>query len=117
MISKTIKGDSTEDLIKEFDKATSDDFKPTLAIVFLSIKQDCKAISSLLDKEGIDVFGSTPSGAFIDGTIEEAKERFEKVLDTAIEVRFYRTYEFEALLKSAESEEEMEEIFNKVRIE
>jgi hypothetical protein len=48
---------------------------------------------------------------------DEAKERFEKVLDTAIKVRFYRTYDFEALLKSAESEEEMEEIFNKVRIE
>ena len=49
--------------------------------------------------------------------IEEASERFEKVLDTAIKIRFYRTYEFEALLKKAESDEEREEIFNKVRIE
>ncbi len=49
--------------------------------------------------------------------MEEAKERFEKVLDTAIKIRFYRTYEFEALLETAESDEEKEEIFNKVRIE
>ena len=49
--------------------------------------------------------------------IEEAKERFEKVLDTAIKIRFYRTTEFEALLNTAESDEEREEIFNKVRIE
>jgi len=71
MISKTIKGDSTETLIKEFDKATSDGFKPTLAIVFISIKQDREAVSKLLDDKGIQIFGATTAGEFIDGDIEE----------------------------------------------
>lgn len=71
MISKTIKGDSTEALIKEFDKATSDDFKPTLAIVFISIKQDREAISKFLDDKGIQIFGATTAGEFIDGDVEE----------------------------------------------
>jgi hypothetical protein len=71
MISKTIKANSTEAIIKEIDNATSDGFIPTLAIVFLSIKQDCKAVSEILDKRNMAVFGATTSGEFIDGNIEE----------------------------------------------
>jgi len=71
MKSKTIKADSTEAIIKEIDKATSDGFKPTLAIVFLSIKQDMEAICKLLDDKGIQIFGATTAGEFIDGDIEE----------------------------------------------
>lgn len=71
MISKTIKGNSTETIIKEIDKATSDGFKPTLAIVFISVKQDIEAISKLLNEKGIQIFGATTAGEFIDGDIEE----------------------------------------------
>jgi len=71
MISKTIKASSTEAIIKEIDIATSNGFKPTLAIVFLSIKQDWKVISDVLSKKDIVVFGATTSGEFIDGDIEE----------------------------------------------
>lgn len=71
MISKTIKANSTEAIIKEIDMATSEGFKPTLAIVFLSIKQDCETVSNILDKKGIAVFGATTAGEFIDGDIEE----------------------------------------------
>lgn len=71
MISKTVKASSTEAIIKEFDKAISNGFKPTLAIVFLSIKQDWKAISDMLSKKEIVLFGATTSGEFIDGEIEE----------------------------------------------
>ncbi|TPV32767.1 hypothetical protein FJ651_10650 [Paucihalobacter ruber] len=71
MISKTIKGNSTETIIKEIDEATSDGFKPTLAIVFLSIKQDREAVSKVLDDKGIQIFGATTAGEFIDGDIEE----------------------------------------------
>lgn len=71
MISKTIKGDSTEGIIKEIDKSTSDGFKPTLGIVFLSIKQDWNEVRNALDTKGIAVFGATTSGEFIDGDIEE----------------------------------------------
>ena len=71
MKSKTIKAESTEAIIKEIDHATSDGFKPTLAIVFLSIKQDWEAVTSMLDKKEISVFGATTAGEFIDGEIEE----------------------------------------------
>lgn len=71
MISKTIKASSTEAIIKEIDIATSNGFKPTLAIVFLSIKQDWEVISDVLSKKDIVVFGATTSGEFIDGDIEE----------------------------------------------
>lgn len=49
--------------------------------------------------------------------MEEAKERFETILDTAIKVRFYQTDQFESLLKSADSDEDLEQIFNKVKIQ
>jgi len=71
MISKTIKANSTKAITIEIDNATTDGFKPTLAIVFLSIKQDWKAIRNILDEKGIAVFGATTSGEFIDGEIEE----------------------------------------------
>lgn len=71
MISKTIKANSTEAIIKEIDEVLSQDFKPTLAIVFISVKQDREAISKLLDEKGIQIFGATTAGEFIDGDIEE----------------------------------------------
>ena len=46
-------------------------FKPTLAIVFISIKQDLDAVCELLDREGIQIFGATSSGEFISSEIEE----------------------------------------------
>lgn len=71
MISKTIKANSIEAIINEVDKATSDGFKPTLAIVFLSVKQDHKEIIKILDQKQISIFGATTAGEFIDGNIEE----------------------------------------------
>ncbi|MFC0605052.1 FIST signal transduction protein [Winogradskyella pulchriflava] len=71
MTSKTIKANSTEALIKDIDKATSDGFKPTLAIVFSSIQQNWKTVSDLLDQKGITIFGATTAGEFIDGDVEE----------------------------------------------
>ncbi len=46
-------------------------FKPTLAIVFMSVKQDREAVCSLLHEHGIQIFGSTTSGEFISSEISE----------------------------------------------
>ncbi|HSM24546.1 MAG TPA: FIST N-terminal domain-containing protein [Anaerolineaceae bacterium] len=70
MKAKSIKGKNPEAISKEIDKAASDGFRPTLAIVFLSIKQDYKEVSSILDQRKITVFGATTAGEFIDGEIE-----------------------------------------------
>ncbi len=80
MKAKSIKGNSTDQIRAALTETMADarpdsqdgrGFKPTLAIVFLSIKQDRDAIVSLLDKYAIQIFGATTSGEFIDGEIEE----------------------------------------------
>lgn len=70
MKSKSIKGHSTTDIEVALTECLSDGFKPTLAIVFLSVSQDRKAISSLLDEKNIAVFGCTTNGEFIDENSE-----------------------------------------------
>lgn len=71
MKAKSIKGKSAEEIRSALEQSMADGFKPALAIVFLSIKQDRKAISAILDKEGIVVFGVTSAGEFIDGDVGE----------------------------------------------
>ncbi len=70
MKAKSIKGKSIEEIQSALEQSLSGDFKPTLAIVFISVKQDREAISRLLDEKGIQVFGATTAGEFIDGEIE-----------------------------------------------
>ena len=71
MHAKTIIGINQEDIQVALKESLSDGFKPTLAIVFISIKQDREAICSILHKEGIQIFGSTTSGEFISSEISE----------------------------------------------
>jgi hypothetical protein len=71
MKAKTIKGKSTEEISSALTESMSDGYKPTLAVVFLSVKQDREAISKLLDDKGIQIFGATTAGEFIDDEIEE----------------------------------------------
>jgi len=68
---KSIKGKSTEDIRSALEQSMVDGFKPTLAIVFLSVKQDREAVSRLIDEKDIQIFGATTAGEFIDGDIEE----------------------------------------------
>lgn len=77
MKAKSIKGKSPEEIEIALNESMADaclpdrhGFKPTLAIVFISVKQDREAISKLLDEKGIQIFGSTTAGEFIDGEIE-----------------------------------------------
>lgn len=71
MIAKSIKGKSTEEIKAALDESMGDGFQPTLAIVFLSVTQDRKAICNILDNEGIAIFGSTTNGEFIDEETEK----------------------------------------------
>ena len=71
MKAKSIKGKSTDEIKTAFNIAITDGFKPTLAIVFISIKQDIKAVCEIFDNEEIAIFGATTAGEFIDGDIEE----------------------------------------------
>ncbi|MBU1821573.1 MAG: FIST C-terminal domain-containing protein [Bacteroidetes bacterium] len=71
MKSKSIKGVTIPEITDRFDAALGDGFKPTLAIVFLSMKQDRKAVCQLLNKHNVAIFGATTAGEFIDGEIGE----------------------------------------------
>ncbi|MBU2929661.1 FIST signal transduction protein [Winogradskyella psychrotolerans] len=70
MKSKSIKGKSIASIKAALQQSLHDGFKPTLAIVFLSINQDRNAIRELLDSKNISVFGSTTNGEFIDENTE-----------------------------------------------
>ena len=70
MQAKSIKGKSAEEISSALTESLADGYQPTLAIVFLSVKQDREAISKLLHEKGIQVFGATTAGEFIDGEIE-----------------------------------------------
>lgn len=70
MKSKSIKGHSTTEIEAALTNCMNDGFKPTLAIVFMSVSQDRNAISKLLDEKGIVVFGCTTNGEFIDENSE-----------------------------------------------
>lgn len=71
MQAKSIKGKSAEEIKNALAHSMNDGFVPTLAIVFLSVKQDINAISTILDQHNIQLFGATTAGEFIDGEIEE----------------------------------------------
>lgn len=70
MKAKSVKGKTLKD-IDEALKTLPENFKPTLAIVFLSIRQDRGAVANLLDKFSISVFGATSNGEFIDEEYEQ----------------------------------------------
>jgi hypothetical protein len=71
MKAKSIKGNSTKEIIDALQQSLADGYQPTLAIVFLSIKQDYRAIGKLLNEAGVAVFGATTNGEFIDEVTEK----------------------------------------------
>lgn len=67
MKARTIYGNSPGQISSALQKSLSDGYKPTMAIVFISVKQDREAACELFREEHIDVIGATSSGEFIDG--------------------------------------------------
>lgn len=73
MIAKSISGNSVSNIKSALNAFIAEGFKPTIAVVFISVKQDRKSIISLLNAEGIDVFGATSCGEFINGKQTEGE--------------------------------------------
>ncbi len=71
MQAKSIKGKSPEEIKAALEKSIVDGYHPTIAFVFISIKQDRNAICSLLADANIDIIGATSSVEFIDGHQDE----------------------------------------------
>lgn len=73
MRAKSIHGGSVGEIKTALEQSMADGFKPTVAIVFISIKQDRKVICELLEGKGIDTIGATSSGEFINGHQSEGE--------------------------------------------
>jgi hypothetical protein len=67
MKARSVYGKSPVEIQTALNAAIGDDFLPTLAIVFISIKQDRKAVCEILAAQDIDVFGATSCGEFVNG--------------------------------------------------
>jgi hypothetical protein len=89
MKAKSIKGKSTEELQTALQESMKDNFKPTLAIAFISKAQDRKGITKLLDEKDIAVFGCTTNGEFID---EETEKGSAAILLLDIHKNHFRVY-------------------------
>lgn len=66
MKAKSIRGNSPQEIQSALQQSIADGFKPTLAVVFLSISQNRGAVSKILNDAGIKIFGATTNGEFID---------------------------------------------------
>ncbi|HKL18306.1 MAG TPA: FIST N-terminal domain-containing protein [Halalkalibaculum sp.] len=89
MKAKAITGKSIEEMVLALEDCMADGFKPTLAIVFVSIKQDRKAIVNLLDDAGISIFGITTNGEFID---KEPQKESAAILLLDINKGYFQIY-------------------------
>ncbi|NGP75082.1 hypothetical protein G3570_00440 [Balneolaceae bacterium YR4-1] len=67
MKSKSLFGSSTDEIRSVLNQCLTDGFKPTVAFLFTSIKQDSQDLCSIFKEKGIDIFGATSCGEFSDG--------------------------------------------------
>ena len=72
MHAKSIKGKTAAEIDVALQTLLANSYQPTLAIVFLSATNEIEAVSSLLDKKGIDIFGATTSAEFTEQDTENA---------------------------------------------
>lgn len=67
MKSISIHGSSPAEIRSALNQCLADGFEPTLAFLFISIKQDIQAVCSIFQEQDIDIFGVTSCGEFTDG--------------------------------------------------
>ena len=73
MKAKSIQGSSTSEIKTALEQSITDGYKPTLACVFMSVKQDRDAVSKVLDDAGIAIYGVTSNGEFTGEGISSGK--------------------------------------------
>ena len=70
MQAKSIKGKSPREIKDALQQSMTEDYKPTLAIVFITSREDIDEISAILHAEGISIFGASTSEKFNEQGIE-----------------------------------------------
>src|SRR5205809_3000237 len=71
MKAKSIKGRSPDEIQSALKQSMAGGFKPKLAFIFISVKQDRDAVCNIFHKESISIFGATTSGEFVNSEISE----------------------------------------------
>ena len=71
MKAKSIKGKTPSEIQEALDKSISDGFKPTLAIILLSKKEDAEPLRQIFGEKGIAIFGVTAPQNFTEQGITE----------------------------------------------
>jgi hypothetical protein len=89
MLAKNIYGETIDVIKSKFAKVTADGFKPTLAIVFCSVKQNRKELVDFLSEQNVDVFGSTTAGEIID---DEVMEQSSVIMLLDINKTYYKIF-------------------------
>lgn len=89
MMTKTFQCSNISEIEQMLPKYISDDFKPTLAIIFTSIQHDLEAIRISFKKRGIDLVGGTTAGEIVDNTLYEASIA---VMLMDMDKTFYKIY-------------------------
>ena len=70
MKAKSIKGKTAEEIIAALETCNAEGFSPTVAIIFIAADNEREAVCSVFTKKGIQVFGASSGGNFIDEEIE-----------------------------------------------
>jgi hypothetical protein len=71
MKSKTITIASNDELRSKVNEAITENFQPTLAIVFNSLKNNIEEIQALFNDKGIDLIGCTTAGEIVNAELFE----------------------------------------------
>lgn len=71
MIAKSIKGESPEEISEALEKSMTDGFRPTLAIIFISVRLDQNDICQALVEKDIRIFGASTFHEFVDHEIDD----------------------------------------------
>lgn len=89
MKARSIQADSPDQLKAALQNVMQEGFKPTLAVVFMSVRHNRNQVSDLLWEMGISIFGCTTHGEFIDENL--GKESIALML-MDINPSFFRIY-------------------------
>ncbi len=94
MKAKAYQTDSVEGLLQWVVDAHSEEFKPTLAILFIGLAHDATEVGKVFSDNDIQLFGGNSWGEFVDGKIVSGTIAV-LLLDLAEEVFYLRIDDFE----------------------
>ena len=71
MLSKSIQATNVDEIEKALVDSLKDGFKPTLAIIFISLVHEADEVDKVFSKHNIQIYGASSNGSFIDEDIIE----------------------------------------------